>query len=708
MTGTNTGANTFGIPLTDQVTSTANTSVVKSGIGTWVIMNNANTYSGGTAVNAGILFGNSISNVSPGLGTIVTVNSGGTLQPGTPTTPGTLTIPTVATPLVMRQTGAFNFRLVAAPGGANDQIACTAGPANFVATNAINLSGGNGFPQAGNVYTLVTTTGANTTVPSIGSNTTGLNATLAKTATALTVTFTAGTSYTWTGTTSTSTTVTTNWSPAGVPGVNDTITIPTVTNQPALAAAMSVQGVTFSTATGGATLSGAFALTVGGKGITSANTSGTNTLSCNNVTLSAAQTWLVATGGTLAFNNTIVTGQIISTAIQPITFGNATNLGTATFTGGTFTATALLGGFIINGGIVASKSSSGGRTPLGSGPVIVNNGGTLRSDVGDGFGSGALGLTSITINNGGTMTTGTGATRTTLNGTINLNGGTISGAAPGDTNSTGAFSLNTTNPVVINVNNSSGFVSTISTKIGMGTAGTLNIAGGTPGGLDLDMSAGSFVIYTTVNAALIKNGAGVMKLGPSAAGFPGAVTINSGSIIATGATSFNNNNSLTVAAGATFDMNGNSQTIDFLAGGGTVNSSSGGAVTLSLGNASPPAANVLPQQRHLHRAHPEYRRKRLHQRGQKGSRFARHHTLDAQHVHGHDQHPGRHGDRQWEHPERRQRAAGQFVDSHSAGRHQRREQFFPGFRQRIGGEPCHYRSQVPATRASTEFRSTAL
>src|SRR5579862_945692 len=455
LTGTNTGANTFSIPITNQAANA--TSLTKSGVGTWVVINSSNSYTGATAVNGGVLAANSLSSGA----TAVTVNSGGTLAPGTPSTPGTLTLPGT---LTGAGGGAFNFRLIGTTGAGNDAIAAT-GAANFVATNGINLSG---TPATGTAYTLVTTTGANTTLPVVGSNTTGLTPTLAKTATALTVTFSAAApvNYVWANS-GTNMNAAASWTPNGVPTANDTITFTTVTTQPALTAALSVSGMTISPAAGGMTMTGAFTLTIGAKGITASNTSGTNSINCNNVALSAAQTWLVATGGTLAFSNAATTSQMIGAADQPITFGNSTNKGTVTFTNANtgLVGTSFLGGFIINGGTVASENgANGGRTPLGSGPVIINNGGVLRSDAGDSFGYSSNGISNFTINAGGTMTTGAGAYRTTLSsgGTILLNGGTIAGAATGDGNGAGAFSLQ---GAAITVNNTSGTVSTISTKL---------------------------------------------------------------------------------------------------------------------------------------------------------------------------------------------------------------------------------------------------
>ena len=84
LTGSNAGANTFGIALTDQASSP--TSLVKSGIGTWVLTG-ANTYTGTTSVIGGTLSVAAIadsgaSNIGPS-GTVSFANGATLLYTGT-------------------------------------------------------------------------------------------------------------------------------------------------------------------------------------------------------------------------------------------------------------------------------------------------------------------------------------------------------------------------------------------------------------------------------------------------------------------------------------------------------------------------------------------------------------------------------------------------------------------------------------------------
>ncbi|MFT3991762.1 MAG: autotransporter-associated beta strand repeat-containing protein [Luteolibacter sp.] len=201
---------------------------------------------------------------------------------------------------------------------------------------------------------------------------------------------------TWTGTTSTDFEIGSNW--GGTAPVNDlttdvgTFTGTVTANQPALSANRSIAGLAFTTATGGWTLSGAAnTLTIGATGISSTNTSGTNTISAGLI-LGAAQSWTQATAGTLtasgnldlgafkltvangAGNNgaTIISGNISGTggSVQIGTTNSTTNLATLTLSGNnTFT-----GGFTLQSGTININSN----TALGTGTLTLATGTSTR------------------------------------------------------------------------------------------------------------------------------------------------------------------------------------------------------------------------------------------------------------------------------------------------------------------------------------------
>ncbi len=179
LTGSNTGANTLTPILGDNTNGMGVNSVDKTGVGTWILAG-ANTYSGGTAVNGGIL----TSTVAGGFGTgNVTVNPTGTT--GTATDAATLnstgSISSTAAVTVNTNTataiGTVNFN------GTTPTIGSLTGNGNVVLNNAagttLTLGGGalgnlsstfsGGISQgaaAGNFATsttgTVTLTGANT------------------------------------------------------------------------------------------------------------------------------------------------------------------------------------------------------------------------------------------------------------------------------------------------------------------------------------------------------------------------------------------------------------------------------------------------------------------------------------------------------------------------------------------------------------------
>jgi autotransporter-associated beta strand protein len=206
--------------------------------------------------------------------------------------------------------------------------------------------------------------------------------------------------YHWTGSVSTDVADGANWD-LGQPPMNDITSDiavfgpgPVTANQPAMSADYSINGLQFTSPTGGWTLGGAFTLSLGSSGITTnGQTSGTNTISAN-LRLAAASSWLVGTGGTL-----LVSGQLSSTGAFGLTLNDGSNAGTLELNG----ANTYTGGTTVSAGTLLINNTSGSGT--GTGSVTVNNAGTVLG------GSGIInaGANNVALNSGATIAPGAAA-----------------------------------------------------------------------------------------------------------------------------------------------------------------------------------------------------------------------------------------------------------------------------------------------------------
>lgn len=158
LSGTNAGDNVFTLTLGDN--GTAKTSLIKSGLGKWVLTS-VSAYTGTTLVNEGTLVQNGSASGSAhtvntgatlgGAGTVgaVTLNNGGTLAPGS--TGGAIGTLTVAGDLTWNGGGVVRFDLGAA--GASDRLNLTGALTRGTAGTYSVDFGGTG--EAG-AYTLIT------------------------------------------------------------------------------------------------------------------------------------------------------------------------------------------------------------------------------------------------------------------------------------------------------------------------------------------------------------------------------------------------------------------------------------------------------------------------------------------------------------------------------------------------------------------------
>lgn len=166
LTGSNPGANTFAIRLTDQNTTTGQTSLLKTGTGTWV-MTGASTHTGGTTILGGTLQFNSPANL-PGavqvdadsndenlFGTLF-MNAGNTTWPQSVSGSGLWKVATGSGSQITALTGSytsFSGTLQVATGSGKIQLATAASyPAagstlQLDADTTAFISGGGSFPS---------------------------------------------------------------------------------------------------------------------------------------------------------------------------------------------------------------------------------------------------------------------------------------------------------------------------------------------------------------------------------------------------------------------------------------------------------------------------------------------------------------------------------------------------------------------------------
>lgn len=325
------------------------------------------------------------------------------------------------------------------------------------------------------------------------------------------------------------------------------------------------------------------------------NVTATSTISAQAVNLDTNGTFNVSPGATLNFTGSIRSGALSKN-------GDGTMVLSGWNTSG--------GGVTINGGtLVASKSAQdNGIHTLGSGPVVVNNGGTLRSTAQWSTSSewNGTSVASITINNGGTWSI-EGVGQTIRNG-LYLNGGSITAtvanadwgalhlrsdvAAGGNAVSSidADTALNWGRTVTVDGGSRLNYSGLIHNQIG--TTGAITKAGA--GTLALS-GANTYTGVTTfaegvLNAASLANngvasslGTGTGDTNPDAIG----LLFRGGTLQYTGSTAQSTNRQIrlsTIGGGGTIDASGSnpSATLSFTAGSSTNFFENPGNRTLTL------------------------------------------------------------------------------------------------------------------------------
>ncbi|MBI5690351.1 MAG: autotransporter-associated beta strand repeat-containing protein [Verrucomicrobia bacterium] len=341
-----------------------------------------------------------------------------------------------------------------------------------------------------------------------------------------------------------------------------------------------------------------------GANVSTLTKAGTGTL-----TLTGSNSYTGATAvqaGTLSFNSignvsggASALGAPTTVANGTIALGSGANTGTLAYTGPGNTTNRVINLAGTTGGGTIDASGSGALVFTSA---LTATGGGSKTLTLTGSSTAANTLSGAIVNNSGTNLTsvvksGSGtwvlSGANTYTGTTAINGGTLRidadnrlGTAPGSATANkltfDGGTLETTANFTLNANR--------------GT--TINAGGGT-----FDVNSGTTLTYNGILAGtgtLTKTDSGTLILGGSAANtHSGSVDVNAGTLqIAKtgGASAIGDSAAVTVASGANLRFSGgSSETIGSLAGGGTVDNTSGSAITLTTGgsNASTTFSGVI-------------------------------------------------------------------------------------------------------------------
>ncbi|MCX5678636.1 MAG: autotransporter-associated beta strand repeat-containing protein [Candidatus Omnitrophica bacterium] len=415
-----------------------------------------------------------------------------------------------------------------------------------------------------------------------------------------------------------------NWVGGSAPGVNDYLQFPDgaarMSNNNDFAAGTGFASIQFTGTSGGYTLNGN-RITLGTGGITSSNTSGTNTINLE-ISMAADRTVTVATGGTLTISDIISgaggitkdgSGILILTKANTYTGITNVNIGILNIQhknalGSTAAGTVVSSGAAleIQGGITgvaepitlngsgisssgALKSISGtnsitGAITLESATRINSNANTLTISggiVGSGYaltvgGAGNVTFTAAAIAGAGTTVTKDGAgtltysAANTYTGLTTINAGTLAYGAGVDA-------------IVGDVTVSGG---TLDIAGRSDTVGAVTLTSGTITGTTGVLTGTSYTLESgTVNAilggagvALTKNTAGTVILTKTNT-YTGATTISAGTLQYGANNVLSNSTAVTINGGATLDLNNFLGTVGSVAGFGNITLGSGTLTT---------------------------------------------------------------------------------------------------------------------------------
>ena len=588
LTGTNTGANTLAAVLGDN--GSGATSLVKSGVGTWVL-SGANTYTGATTINGGVLSvaslanGGSASNL--GASSNVAANlvlNGGTLQ----FTGGAL------------RTSSDRLFTLGTAGGTIDGAG--SGTLSLTNTGAIALSGTNTartLTLTGTGGFLVTRGGVyyTTLAAALGDNGSGATSLVKNGSGVWALTG----SNTYTG----GTTVNAGVLYVGTGGTAGSI-LGDVTNNASLeftrsdntsyAGIISGSGNLYKAGTGTLTLAGLntyTGTTTSLSGILAVSQFGNGGVASNLGASSNAAANLVLYGGTLQYTGAAASsdrlfslGSTAGSALDASGSGalNLTNTGAVAYVSSNWAQTLTLAGtntgantlaasFADNGTGLTNLIKSGTGTWVLSGNSTYTGGTTISAGTLVDAGSSALGTGAVTVASGSTLQLQgniTAANSLTLNGTGTANNGALENVS-GNNTASGAITLGS----ATRINSDAGTLTLSNTLAYGGYALTLGGAG--------NMAANGVISGT---GSLTKDGAGTATLS-GVNTYTGVTTINGGVLsvasLANGGSASNLGASSNVAAnlvlnGGTLQLTNNFAATDRLftlgTSGGTLDASS--------------------------------------------------------------------------------------------------------------------------------------
>ncbi len=251
------------------------------------------------------------------------------------------------------------------------------------------------------------------------------------------------------------------------------------------------------------------------------------------MSLSGGMAYISVGGGASFTCGSIISGSGGFNTFNAVSTGGA---GTTILTA----ANSFSGGININGGTIQVNSTGGGSTPLGSGTVIVDNGGTLVGGGADSFGySPHVAPTNIFINGGTVTDLGTPNYRVTMPN-ITFAGGTLTSASSNAGDGNGNYSLfgaGAPSIVTTLATNTTAVISARKVSLqqnGQATGTTTfnvaagNVTGGATPGVDL-LIASPLANWASATSGVLKNGAGVMALAGTNT-YSGGTIINGGTL----------------------------------------------------------------------------------------------------------------------------------------------------------------------------------